>query len=263
MSIPFRIGSINAAGGQALNPHSKEFKSVTQTSIFSRVNTAQTGGHAVFQIGSFNTPVRMSASLNLEVPTDMSASRHPSGHQDVIQDAYLVALVLSSHFSFTVRWNGTGSNLARFGMAYKFDNINSAASPTWVVGFATNEIILDMKQSGGWVWNEYSSQGFTDDPNFGTIEVDIPDVPELVIAMNEKTSATQFTTDDLLTVVADSAVGPAVNTFLHVILYGISATGLSLAWADDQIEMDVRCTQDVRLWRALTAAGFIEPGDNV
>lgn len=263
MSIAFRTGTINAAGGLSRNPLSTTYECVTQQMVLQQAGTDQSGGQFTLMVNSYNTPCKLEQKLNWDEPSGMNGLRHPTGHTAAIADDYTVAMVLASHITLIPRWSaGAGALTTRFGVAYKFNTTESAATPAWPITVAQTQIIHDMKMTPGWVWSEYSSLGLEGDPNWGKIEIDIPDVPALVIAMNERTSTSTFTTDDLATVVADSDATPFVEVFLHVIVYKLFNTGVPNALGLGDISMDIRIKQTVKLWRLVDPAGLIDPGDD-
>ncbi len=77
------------------------------------------------------------------------------------------------------------------------------------------------------------------------------------IKLNENTVA-QFTMDDLQGAIADSAAVPAVVFALHFVVFLLDKDGDPEILVANDILMDVRCTQTIKMWKAQTSDEIVD-----
>ncbi len=258
--LAFRTGDLNAAGGKPLNPSIKTYRCVT-ANIFG-VTATTAGAHGVFIVNSYNTPTALASTVNWAQQSGVSGLRHPSGHTEVLADGYDTFLVLKSNYHIWVRWAGVSRtlNLDEWVFAYKFDSNGQTAIPAFPVTLATTDTWLDIQQSPGWVWKRFTSDltnNTTPLKSGGIFNINVPDVVRMGIKLNENTVA-QFTMDDLQGAIADSAAVPAVVFALHFVVFLLDKDGDPEILVANDILMDVRCTQTIKMWKAQTSDEIVD-----
>ncbi len=258
--LAFRTGNINAAGGKPIDPQVITHRSVVAAQFMTSGTTS--GDHGVFQINAWNTPLLMVSNTAWTVPVGISASRHPSGHVELLADGYNAFLVEKTHYRIDVAWLGGSLADSNWIFAYKFDNEAQSALPIFTAGATTTETWLDIQASPGWIWKRFGCTPTAQRKSYGTINIDIPNVVQQIYA-HERALNTQFTIDDLKGLVLDATTAPTVVGLLHVCAFAIKKDGVVDALAAFDIMMNVRCTQTVKVWKNQESEEIIDAGDDV
>lgn len=261
MSKRFRTGFINAAGGRPLTPQSKTYRCVVATQWGCSGTTA--GDHATINPCNYNTPLQKVSSTSWTVPTGISDTRHPSGHDHILADLYNTYLVKDAHLRIDIWFNGSNKVGNNFVIGYKFDSDSQSASPAFPATVATTEVWLDLQASPGWVWERFGCVIDGDRKTHGVMNIRMNNLPALTIATQKNVATTQFTTDDLLGVIGDTANAPAVSTFLHIVMINLENDGIPAAMSANSVVLSMRMTQTVKVWQKQEATELIDEAHDV
>ena len=164
-----------------------------------------------------------------------------------------------------VRWMGANRTEDEWVFAYKFDSISQSTVPAFPVTVATTETFLDMQASTGWVWERFTADTLNTTTPLKSgriININVPDVPKLVVKLNANTVA-QFTMDDLQGTIEDGTGAPTIGGFLHFCCFLLDKDGDPEILVASDIVLDVRCTQTVKTWKAQGSDEMIDGGDDV
>ncbi len=252
--LRFRAGQIGAAGGAPVNQFSRVLKlaCATQFDIVGAIR----GGSLTFDISTASTPCSVVASDGIsEIVT---AANHPSEWPQLISGGWKEIEVLSSHYLFDVRFQGTSSAKKDFIFAYKF-GISFATpipSPTTVTIGVDNW--KDMRQSRGWVWKRFSAthEGGDKYPSQANVRVNIPSVRRLSMKLHGETDITEI---DLLHLINTAATFPLTRSALHVVVQTLNGD----VFADRDVVIDCTVYQTVRVKRSIQTADMIDEATQV
>ncbi len=213
-------------------------------------------------VGNFNTPVAFANNTTFAL-SGTAAGRHPSGHIQLLQDGYDTYEVLRSEFKFDVQWQGADRTGAYAVFAYKFGSLAITTSePIFTAGAVTNETWLDMQASARWVWKKFGTSADGDRKTFFTHTIVIPNVRRLVRAIAEPGDNLLISPGDFRAALGDDSVGPLSQAFLHVVAFIITKANAPTQLITNDIVIDLRCKQTVRLWKNIATAEMIDEGDD-
>ncbi len=264
--LAFRTGGLGAGGSRHPNPDIIRYKAVVASKFLSSAVSA--GDHLSFNLGGYNTPLRMIGNVTWINPVGISDQRHPTGHVQAIEDGYNTALVKGIHYHIYYKWQGADSVENDFIIAYKFDTDSTASTPALTASVVTMEMWLDLQASPGWVWRRGSCNGRTSAKGLqsaGFFDINIPELQKLQFRMH-KSSTSDLTIDSFKTIIGDNVSDTGVDTFLHIMWFRIPIDGITYstpAIAADDFTLEIRCTLDCELYKQQGAEDLIDEGDNV
>ncbi len=257
----FRVGDINAAGGPVRDERALIHRSVVATQFGSSATTA--GDHGSFAINSWNHPLTLTGNTTFSL-NSISPNRHPSGHVQILADGYKAFQVLKTHYRFDILHGGAEHVGGEIIFAYKFSGAaTTSGEPIFTAGLATTEVWLDMQASSGWVWTRIGTTvGGNHRPSFAVVNVNIPNVTEMVRKI-QLDSGNTLDDEDLKGAILDSVSSPGALAFLHFVAFIIKKDAAPAALAVNEIWINVRCTQTVRVTKQFPTADLIDEGDQV
>ncbi len=260
----FRTGEINAAGGKPIVEATKTYRCVTAARFGNNTTAGEAGIHVSFGLGHYNTPLSFVNEVGTLVATGLSMDRHPSGHVQILQDQFNRALVIKSHFRIETVWHGADTDALDYVVAYKFSSSGAVTEPAFVDSVATTEVWLDMQATRGWVWKRYTANHNVNGwPSRGVININIPDVIPLTYKLLSA-STVDIERNDMQSTIADTTGSPTVEAFLHLCIFKLQSNSIPGVWAaTNQVVVDIRCTQTVRLSKVQGSAQMIDEGDVV
>lgn len=213
-------------------------------------------------VNNFNTPVAFANNTTFGL-SGTATGRHPSGHVQLLVDGYDTYEVLRSEYQFDVEWQGADRAGAYGVFAYKFGSLSVTTSePIFTAGAVTNETWLDMQQSAGWVWKKFGTVRNGDRKTFFSHKIVIPNVRKLVRAIAEPGDNLLITPGDFRGALVDSAAGPLSTAFLHVVAFIATKANAPTQLLINDIVIDLRCKQTVRVWKNIATAEMIDEGDD-
>lgn len=259
MSKRFRTGGVNAAGGRPLKKPVKVYECVTADDWYCSDTTS--GDHGCIAPSNYNTPLKISG--NTTWTTGGAGDRHPSGHQTMVTDNYTTVQVLDADLRIHAVYCGATLLDTEIVLGYKFDSDATTTTPAFTAGTATTEHWLDLQASPGWVWNRMGCNhtGGHGMKTYQDVHIKMKNMPSLTTSLFKNTAITQFTNDDLKSVIADSDAGPLLAARLHIVVFAIRSGGVPAALAANAVWLQMRLKQRVRCWTLQTHARLVDEGD--
>ncbi len=256
--IKFRIGEYSAGGIGAvpINARTKTYKCVVAHHFEVGGADPVAGGMAMYSINQYNVPLEFVAATNITPDTNLG-NRHPSGHKQALDLGYDSAIVLQSFYRFTIHKSANDNADEQMIFAYRFMLTSTQSDLKFTTKALTINTWADMRQTRGWVYQRFSGtrSGGSIFPSTGVVEIKIPDVPELSIALAQPATVnTELNWQEFMTLIVNSAQDPNKQTFLHICCF--YASGIPMGATDVQI--DVQCYQTVRLFRDTETGDLID-----
>lgn len=259
--LAFRTGQINAAGGRPIDPRTIKHRTVVASQFIASGTTA--GDHMSFRINNFNTPLEMATTTTFANPTNISDDRHPSGHVELVQDAYDTYQVLQTHYRWHVMWCGSNTPTEDYIFAYKFDADAQSTNPAFPADVNTTEVWLDMQASPGWVWKRFTkaTNGARELKMGGYINITVDNVYDLIRRLNTGRVQQFEYPADYRGVLADSNAAPVAQAALHICIFSLGVNGIPSAHTADDFLISCRCTQTVLCNKLQDTTEIIDIGD--
>lgn len=268
----FRVGQYGPSGmgTKPIARNSTTYKCVTAEELGVGGTSPICGGAFVYNFMRYNTPLVFSAIENVTANASLGV-RHPSGHKEALALGYDKFLVLSGFYRLTCRHTTAASTSEQWIVAYKFSNTLSLAELVTAAGGTAVDLDTlaggvnlwaDMRQTRGWVYQRFSGNqsGGSIFPVTGVVEINIPDAPELAIALNSYGNSVEVLDwEEFKGSIADASTLPNNGAFVTIVVF--YANGEPMAASD--IHIDVELHQTVRLWRALGVGELIDEIDEV
>lgn len=215
-----------------------------------------------FRVNNFNVPLEQASSTTFTTVGALSTSRHPSGHVELVQDAYDTYQVLDVHYRWEVKYCGPTSLSEDFIFAYKFDADSQSAVPAFPASDATFEVWCDIQASPGWVWKRFGkNHSSATRPTWGVIEINVPSCFKLINEFNTGSKVQFEYPADYRGTLEDGTGAPVAQCVLHICLFNISQNGSPEANAITDFLLECRCTQTVLCSKKQDSTEIIDIGD--
>ncbi len=248
--LAFRIGNVNAAGGQPISSTTRTIKSVTANVMLISGTTA--GDTCAFNICDWSAPSDPDANTTFTFPG--TENNKPNNQPEADAEGYDAVRVLSALYRFDVRYKGTSDPTKDFIFAYAFNTQSTAPLTLTASATIAADNWNDLRCSRGWVWHRMSATAQSGSlyPAAKRIEVRIPNIMQLTNKLDQDENDDDVETFyHAVTTGIDSA---ASSAFLHIVIMNLDG----VAFTAGDIAIDVTVYQKVHLTKNRGAGDIID-----